>query len=197
MPTRKTFALIAVVALWATGVAGAFGALARYASTPGAAHAPEAGATAFLASQRQPGRPLLVMVVHPRCPCTEASLAEMGDLLGRSHGAVDALVLQYQAAGWPQPPPAIDLGGIHIRIVPDPEGKVAATLGAETSGHCIFVDAAGTIRFHGGLTVSRGHRGRSPAQDAILAVVAGSKASLVSAPVFGCSLLACKAPSAL
>ena len=181
--------------LWVLGVVASFGALTRYSSTPGAAHAPEAAAAAFLGAERQPGRPLLVMVVHPRCPCTEASLAEMGDLLGRSHGAIDALVLQYQAAGWPKPPAAIKLAGAAIRVVPDPEGRVAATLGAETSGHCVFVDAGGVIRFHGGLTLSRGHRGRSPAQDAILAAVAGSKAVLAPAPVFGCSLLNCPAPS--
>jgi hypothetical protein len=174
----------------------AFGALERYSSTPGAARAPEAAAALFLGSQRQPGRPLLVMVVHPRCPCTEASLAELGDLLARSHGAIDALLLEYQARGWPPPPATVELGGVRIPIVPDIDGAVAATLGAETSGHCVFVDAQGKIRFHGGLTLARGHRGRSPAQDAILATAAGGKWSLVSAPVFGCSLASdCKPES--
>jgi hypothetical protein len=70
----------------------------------------------------------------------------------------------------------------------DPDGRVASTLGAETSGHCVLVDAQGTVRFYGGLTIARGHRGLSPAQDAILQMVAGRRPALAFAPVYGCAL---------
>ncbi len=128
------------------------------------------------------------MAVHPRCPCTDASLAELGDLLARSQGGCDALLLQYHPAGWPTGPAFQMLGGRRVPGGPDPDGRLAAALGAETSGHCVLVDASGAIRFYGGLTIARGHRGRSPAQDAILEVVAGGKPSLTSAPVYGCEL---------
>lgn len=154
----------------------------------------------FFAAHRLPNRPLLVMALHPRCPCSEASLAELGDLLARSRGACDALLLQYHpetdASGWstavaPQP-----LGGVTARVVLDPGGKLAAALGAATSGHVILADAHGTVRFAGGLTVSRGHRGRAPAQNAILEMLQGGNPSLTSAPVYGCTLAPeCSAPS--
>jgi hypothetical protein len=132
------------------------------------------------------------MAVHPLCPCTDASLAELGDLLARSHGACDALVLEYQPLRpnneWPASAPTRELGGVSVPVRRDPAGKLAVALGAKTSGHVVFADATGAARFHGGLTLSRGHRGRSPAQDAILDFLAGRSPKLASAPVYGCAL---------
>ena len=54
--------------------------------------------------------------------------------------------------------------------------------------YLVLLDAAGAIRFQGGITLARGHRGRAPAQDAILAALAGRAAAIPAAPVFGCAL---------
>ncbi len=198
MSRKKVIGLTIGMVVWVACVVAAFGALQRYASKAGPAQAPASGASAFLAAHRLPGRPLLVLAVHPLCPCTDASLAELGDLLARSHGACDALLVQYHPlnghADWPIDTTDRDLGGVKVPVLLDRGGEIAAALGAETSGHAVFVDAQGVIRFHGGLTIARGHRGRSPAQDAILAVVAGGKSALTTAPVYGCSLeIECRA----
>lgn len=188
----KTIALAAALTVWAGGLATGFAMLEHYAAAAGTVHAPTAAAAEFLRQHQKPGRALLVMAVHPLCPCTDASLAELGDLLARSRGACDALLLQYEPASpeaeWPTDSTR-DLGGMSVSVLPDRRGELASALGAETSGHTIFVDAAGAIRFNGGLTVARGHRGRAPAQDAILAALAGRSMTLAQAPVFGCSLL--------
>jgi hypothetical protein len=173
---------------------GAFGALERFSAKPGAVHEP-GPAVAFLAAYRKSDRPLLVMAMHPRCPCTEASLGELSDLLARTQGACDALILRYQAPGWPRGQAVENLGEARVPVIPDPEGKLAAGLGMETSGQCIFWDARGALRYYGGLTLSRGHRGRSPAQDAILVIVAGGNSTLKFAPVYGCSLLSDCSPA--
>lgn len=183
------------LSLWLAGIIAGFAGLQAYSAKAGTSRAPTGQAGGFLASLQKPGRPLLVMAVHPRCPCTDASLAELGDLLARSRGACDALLLQYHPAGWPVEAAFQTLGGRRVPVMQDPDGRLAAMLGAETSGHCVLVDASGTIRFHGGLTVARGHRGLSPAQDAILEVVSGGSPHLTSAPVYGCALSPfCKAP---
>lgn len=198
MSRRKTIGLGAGVALWLSCIAAGFGALQRYSAKAGPVNAP-ANAAQFFATHRQPGKPLLVMALHPNCPCSEASLAELGDLLARSHGACDTLLLQYHPEqdlpDWQTSPLVKELGGIPVRTVLDRGGKLAATLGAATSGHVFFSDAQGAIRFSGGITISRGHRGRSPAQDAILGMLAGGSPTLSSSPVYGCTLEPeCSAP---
>jgi hypothetical protein len=177
--------------LWLGGLAGGFSALQAYAGRPGRIAAPSASAQPWLEAHRRPGRPLLVMAVHARCPCTDASLAELGDFLARTHGQCDALLLRYSPdpAAAPQPGETRQLGGVTVPLLADPEGRLAASLGALTSGSAVLMDAAGQIRFHGGLTLERGHRGRSPAQDALLAFVADRHATaLPAAPVYGCPL---------
>ncbi len=193
MTERTTMAKIVGVGAWIVCIAVSFGTLQRYAATAGEAHAPADDAEALIARHRQPDRGLIVMVVHPECPCTEASLAELGDLLARSRGRCTALILHYQPAqipaDWSDPPDYLELGGVRVAVVADRAGEQALALGALTSGHAVFADSTGVIRFRGGLTLARGHRGRSPAQDAILAQLAGGAASMSVAPIYGCALL--------
>ena len=87
--------------------------------------------------------------------------------------------------------------GREVPVVADRNGQMAAQLGAETSGHVVLFDAAGQVRYHGGLTRSRGHRGKSPAQDAMLTVLSapGSVAEAQTAPVYGCALIGSCTPS--
>lgn len=191
MPSRRPAFLLGLAALWFAGLVGGFAALQAYAGRPGRVAAPPASAPSWLEAHRRPGRPLLVMAVHARCPCTDASLGELADFLSQTHGQCDALLLRYSpdAATAPRAGETRELGGVAVPLLADADGRLAATLGALTSGSTVLVDAAGRIRFHGGLTLERGHRGRSPAQDALLALVADRRtAALPAAPVYGCPL---------
>jgi hypothetical protein len=189
---KQITGIAAIVVLWVAGIAAGFGALQRYSSKAGPARGPDVQAEIHLASFRHPGRAVLVMAIHPLCPCTEASLAELGDLLARSRGACDAVLLQYHPSDgtpdWPVDTTPRVLGGVKVPVVLDRGGEIASAIGAETSGHAVLVDATGAVRFHGGLTIARGHRGRSPAQDAILDVLAGGHPTMSTAPVYGCTL---------
>jgi hypothetical protein len=191
MSPRKAIGLVAGFTLWLACIAAGFCAIQRYSAKAGPARVPDSTFETFFAAHRQSGRPLLVMAVHPLCPCTSASLAELGDLLARSHGTCDALLLQYHplhgTPEWPVDTSPRQLGGVSVAVVLDQGGKIGTALGAETSGHAVLVDARGTVRFHGGLTIARNHRGRSPAQDAILEILAGGQPKLTTAPVYGCT----------
>lgn len=184
--------LAAGFAVWLAALAVCSAALHYYSNTEGGTAAPQADATELLNRYRQPGRPLVAMALHPNCSCSTASLAELGDLLARSRGQCDALLIELQptkATGhWPLARTR-ELGGVPVQAIADLDGKIARQIGALTSGHVVLLDAQGAIRFRGGITVSRGHRGRSPGQDAILATLGGQPPALLSTPVYGCALL--------
>jgi hypothetical protein len=74
-----------------------------------------------------------------------------------------------------------------VPVILDRGGAIGTALGAATSGHTVLIDAGGEIRFHGGLTIARDHRGRSPGQDAILEILAGGQPALKSTSVYGCT----------
>ena len=191
MPCKTVIGLVGSLALWISGILAGFALLQQYSLTAGPMDKTEVSAHAVLNAHRTPGRPLLVMAVHPRCSCTDASVAELGDLLARSRGTCDALLLQFHPLDG-TPDSLVDLsprqlGGVKVPVLLDRGGKIGAALGAATSGHTVFVDASGEIRFNGGLTTARDHRGRSPGQNAILDMLGGGCSSLTSAPVFGCT----------
>ncbi|HEX2099937.1 MAG TPA: hypothetical protein VHF69_04710 [Candidatus Synoicihabitans sp.] len=179
--------------MWLVTVGAGFAGLNRYAATTGSADAPSVDVAEMLATHRRPGHPLAVMMIHPKCPCTDASLAEFADFLARAGSACDGLLVQLApldaGADWQSGPTRV-LGGRTVAVVNDFDGRVAASLGAQTSGHVVLLDEAGAVRFHGGITLARGHRGRSPGQDAMLAAVAHRSAAveLCGAPVYGCPL---------
>jgi hypothetical protein len=192
---HQSFVILAGAALWLLLVVAGFSALQHYAAQAGLLREPAQSAVTWLQQHRQPGRPLLVMAIHARCPCTDASLSELADFLARSRGGCDALLLRYVPAlsavsDWPAGDDRRELGGTSVPVMADPDGKIAAQLGAFTSGSVVFLDAAGEVRFHGGLTLARGHRGRSPAQDALLALLdhRTDEHFLTTAPVYGCAL---------
>ena len=191
-PHRVSFVLTLV---WLS-LAGAGGwAVGKYENTPGqAASAPlrwPAG-TGLAASA---ARDTLVMVVHPRCPCSRASLAELAQIMARCRSRVSASVVFVQYAGvspqwmrsgtWRQ---AAAIPG--VRVLPDPGGMLARRLGARTSGQTYLYDMRGRLLFSGGLTSERGHEGDSAGLRAVLALLRGRSASRSRTLVFGCRLFA-------
>jgi hypothetical protein len=75
-----------------------------------------------------------------------------------------------------------------VRLVIDPEGARIRQLGMRTSGSTVLYDAAGTPKFHGGITASRGHEGVNLGVESIIALVEGRAALVASSPVYGCSI---------
>ena len=44
-----------------------------------------------------------------------------------------------------------------VIVTPDVGGRIAARLGAKTSGHVLVYDENGVLKFSGGITAARGH----------------------------------------
>ena len=183
----------AVVVAWLGAVIGGFAWLAVYANTPGAAaHAPATWPTSSAVTMDHE-RPTLVMLAHPRCTCSRASLAELAELLARAPRKPRTYVVFIKpgSAGveWEKTDlwrTAAALPG--VTVLRDDDGVEARRFGAETSGQVFLYDVGGRLLYSGGTTGARGHIGDNLGRAAILAHLSGAPASRSTADVFGCSL---------
>lgn len=137
--------------------------------------------------------PRLMLFVHPRCPCSHASLRQLQQLL-------DAYPESFQPEVWlvkpPEAPADWDQGARDkiSALVPaapvfcDEGGTRARSYGARTSGHALLYTVDGQLLFSGGITALRGHEGPNAGERAIAALLTGETASRASTPVFGCPL---------
>lgn len=122
---------------------------------------------------------------------------ELAQIMARSAGRVDAHVLFVQPANAPKNwldgdlwRTARTIPGVKVQV--DKQGHDAAAFGATTSGQVLVYDAAGTLRFSGGITDGRGHEGDNTGLLAILDLVRLGKSPVASTPVYGCSLGVCR-----
>lgn len=154
--------------------------------------------------QPDPARPTLVLLAHPLCPCTRASLWELESITNRLFGMVNLHVLFYQPdesasmqASMQEVWRASDLKNIAARLPgtqmhADVDGRIAKHFGAYTSGHVLLYSTDGQLQFTGGITPSRGHKGTNPGRAAVYSAILGDKGIDPLAPqlnpVFGCSL---------
>lgn len=193
MPAPPRRLLVALLLGWAGLVLAGFAVLASYETAPGAPGEPPASWPAESALPAPAERPTLVVLAHPQCPCTRATVAELERLVRHVHGRADVHVLFVQPAGadsawvesdlWHR---ASAIPGVHA--VRDPGGRESRRFGALTSGHALVYDAAGALRYSGGLTASRGHEGPNTGLTAVHHLLTRDDASLNAAPVYGCPL---------
>lgn len=144
-------------------------------------------------SRDETGATLLVFA-HPKCPCTRATLKELRGVLDRAEGDFQAKVVFVQPEsvedGWSETDiwdQAAAIPGVELCV--DRGGVEAKRFGAVSSGHCVLYDNTGALKFSGGLTIARGHEGRSQLTDNLSRLVCDEEAILDSAPTFGCRLL--------
>jgi hypothetical protein len=189
-PFSNRYVLGTLLVLWSVGLAAGAQALWRYSATPGPTGDVLTSWPVNAPIQPKPGHPMLVMLAHPHCPCTRASLAEFSRLVGRVDVDAWVLFLRPEGAqpGWEQTSlwkTAEAISG--VRVLADQDGAAAEAFGAETSGHVLFCDANGKVQFSGGITSARGHEGTSAGSEAIRAELRG-KTGLDHALTFGCPL---------
>jgi len=137
----------------------------------------------------------LVMAVHPKCPCTRATLFELERLLAKCRADLGVQIYVYRPPDESPDWAGDDRLGLErrfgaTRVLVDGGGSVAARLGCLTSGSVVLYGADGVARYWGGITTGRGHAGDNVGSDAILTVVRGDTPAIASAPVFGCPITA-------
>ena len=182
------------MAVWAVSVVAGFKMLLDYETKPG---------PALLSPINWPmDEPVpfsrnftnLVLIAHPRCPCTRASIAELEKVMTKCAGQLKASVLFLQPSTEPDDwsktalwRRAAAIPGVEVMM--DRDGKLAARFGATTSGQVLLFSANGQLLFSGGITDGRGHEGDNAGADAVVTAAHGRPPSIMRTPVFGCSIL--------
>jgi hypothetical protein len=169
--------------IWLGTVAAGFGAWERFERTPG-----ESGMDGV--AKPTSGWQLHVFV-HPRCPCSRATLEALREIRSAAP-ELGARVVFVRPAGveenwelgdsWEA---ARRMSG--VEVVADPDGAEARRFGAKTSGQAVLIDPSGRAAFRGGLTRGRGTPGESLGQVAVLQWIREGRGS-DAAPVYGCPL---------
>ncbi|TWT30026.1 thioredoxin domain-containing protein [Blastopirellula retiformator] len=143
-------------------------------------------------------RPTVLLFLHPRCPCSVASLAELEQAIAatpsdlRPNVQVVATVPQEYDASWTDTKTMArseNLPGASVFV--DVGGHESQKFGAASSGHVMAFAPSGELLYSGGVTHSRGHEGDNVGRASLVRVLSdASDQSHVAAelPAFGCRL---------
>ena len=189
----KTLFVTALLGLaWTVAVAFGLRTILAYESTPGTIGAVPRQWPSTSQIERLTDRPALVMLVHPRCPCTRASVAELAQLMSRMQGKVATYVLflkpRRSTTEWEDTELQRSVATIpSVTVLPDVDGVEARRFGAETSGHTLLFDLDGRLLFSGGITEFRGHAGDNAGVRAIESLINGGAPARTATSVFGCA----------
>lgn len=183
-------------AAWLLAVGVGIAALGAYSNAVGRTGEPPQHWPADAGLGRVADRPTLVLVAHPRCPCTRATLGELERLLAQNRRSLQIQILFVVPSGMPADWADTDLWRTArqlpgVEVHRDPDGAKSRRFGALTSGHVVLYDRDGRLQFRGGITAARGHAGDNAGRAAILALLAGEPSvPPTRTPVFGCPLFA-------
>lgn len=186
--------VISCSVLWLSAIGVGVGMLWSYENSVGAAGYPPVHWPANTRIELASGEATLVMVAHPHCPCSRASIGELALIMTQCQGRVSAYVFFVRPEGFSDQWVKTDLWDSAARIpgvtVLDDEGGVeAARFNAVTSGMTMLYDARGELLFSGGITGSRGHSGDNDGRSAIVALLTNEQTDQSTTPVFGCSIV--------
>lgn len=179
--------------LWLIVVVGGLWYLAGYENSPGVGANPSIRFPADSKIPRIAGQATLVMLAHPHCPCTRASVGELALLMAQTQGKAAAYVLFLKPTDFTDEWEKTDLwysaANIPgVTVVEDEDGAEAKLFNASTSGQTILYDAEGKLLFSGGITGARGHSGDNAGRGAIVSLLNEGKAEQTETEVFGCPL---------
>lgn len=191
-PHRWLWTLLVVA--WIGSSATGLWMLWAWDNKPGASANARAQWPAESALGRDRGGPTLVMLVHPQCTCSRASLTELAELLARARPRPKTFVLFLKPAGFADGWERSDLwttasGLPGVTVIRDNEGREAARFGAATSGQTFLYDARGALLFSGGITGARAHAGDNAGRSSVVTLLNGTGPAPASkTSVFGCPL---------
>jgi len=184
-----------VVVLWLGGAVAGLSVLARYDNEPGPGASAPSTWPAGSALTREPGTPTLILLAHPHCSCSPASLAELAEVLARAATRARTYVLFLKPEGFAEQWVETDLWRQAASIpgvtpIRDDSGREAQRFGGATSGQTLLYDGSGVLRFSGGITGSRAHAGDNTGRRSLVALLNDRQPAGAETPVYGCPLFA-------
>ena len=192
---KRRCILVVMCAGWVLMIGTGLGLLWDYENSPGTAAKPP---TEWPGDSRIPlatDRATLVMLVHPQCPCSRASVGELDRLMAQAQGRVTAYALFLKPPEFPDDweksalwQRAASIPGVNVVV--DEDGVEAQRFCARTSGQTILYNPEGRLLFSGGITGSRGHSGDNAGRSAIVSLLQSGEAEAAQTFVYGCPLFA-------
>ena len=163
------------ICLWAASLVIGEVGMTRFESRPAPRAAPPSRWPAGTSLERPANRCELLVFLHPCCPCSRATLAELERVVARSRAAAELRILvSWDAEALPADGDALverarAIPGALVAV--DLYAREARRFGASASGQLLLYDAAGLLLFEGGITTARGHEGGNAGEDALVAVL--------------------------
>lgn len=189
---RRLF-LPVIIALWLFGTGIGLRFVLAYENTPGTVGGLPRVWPADSRLQHSTKLPTLVMMVHPQCPCSRASIGELAVLMAGRAELVDARVVFVRpwefGADWEKTElwdKTQSIRGVKLSV--DQGGIEARRFGSQTSGQVMLYSPEGKLLFSGGITDSRGHAGDNEGRTAIVTLLTQGQPAKDVTPVFGCPL---------
>jgi hypothetical protein len=170
------------ICAWAIALVVAGVAMNRHATAAGAVgDVPEAWPAASHLPRSAAGATGVVFV-EPECPCSRSTMTELAAAV-RARPLTARMVVVFEGKGdGALLATASGIEGVDV-IVDD--GSEAARFGARTSGMAAVYAQDGALRFHGGLTMARGHEGANVGRAMFVQALQGQVN--LAHPVFGCA----------
>ena len=192
-PSFRFIPILLVGVLWVSATGLGLGWWWTYAGTPGRVQTASESWPSATKLARVAGQPSLLVFLHPRCPCSRATLEELASLVTEGVTGLRTQVVFYHPEGtdpsWSHTRLWEDAAIIPgVTVISDEGGAEAGRFHSTVSGEAYWYDGNGICRFHGGLTPARGHAGESAGQLSLQALLHQQTPSSATAPVFGCSL---------
>ncbi len=142
------------------------------------------------------GRPTLVLFLHPKCPCSRATVAELERLPvlvpanALPNVCIVAAAPRSSGDRWWSNQFLDRVGRLpNARLVRDSGGVETALFGARISGTVLLFDADGNRLYAGGVTMSRGHAGDNVGLQAVTDLLVNHDASVSPIPPLGCDMV--------
>jgi hypothetical protein len=192
---KRQIFLWVFVAAWLLAVVAGLSVVWRWDNTPGVAATSPArwpsGSHLVPAAER----PTLVLLAHPQCSCTRATLDELAEVLARTEHRPKTYVVFLKPSSFADGWEMTDLWQTAVRLpdvtaIRDDDGREAGRFGAATSGQTLLYDTSGALLFSGGITGARGHAGANAGRDAVITLLNRGPVDRAGTSVFGCPLFA-------
>jgi hypothetical protein len=134
----------------------------------------------------------LVLVIHPQCPCTRATLQELAVALTHCPN-LQADLLFIKPEGTSESWVKSDLWSTASKLprcslIVDEGAQLSSAFRARSSGQSYLYGPSGKLIYGGGMTESRGHAGDNEGLTSIINLVNGQALTAKDYPVFGCPL---------
>lgn len=193
--TRTLIANASLSALWLLLIGFGFVVLLAYQTQEGEyLPSPQSWPDTSSLQRSKTGNTALLFL-HPKCPCSTASLHKFAKLLSH-HGDTLAYVLFIYPEGtdssWQNTRLTEQAQKIaNLTIVKDQSDHEMSLFKAATSGLVLNYDHSGNLTFAGGITPGRGHEGDSQGADELDEILSNREARKLAVShsnVYGCPL---------